>query len=333
MSIPLNQDPNSHNSKTPTVKVNEWLGTGLTGIAMGAADVVPGVSGGTIAFISGRYERLIEALSRISPSLLIHWKREGFVSAWNYMDGSFLATLFSGVLLSILSLAKVIHYALEHHGQLLWGFFFGLILASGVLVSKGIKTKTKALWLPAILGAGLSASIGFLPFVEVPVSGWGLFLGGAIAISAMILPGISGSFLLLVMGLYSGLINALNTLDWSLLGAFMLGAGLGLLSFVRLLQYLLDRFHDPMLAFLTGIMLGALVKVWPWKQTLSYRIDSQGVSQPFKQSNVLPHQFESLTGETSQWVLVLLMACLGMVTVVLIEWLGNRFGKRVSAVG
>lgn len=313
---------NSTSTTQASTKKEPFM-TWLTGVAMGAADVVPGVSGGTIAFISGRYERLIDALSSFDLRLWAIWKKEGFSSVWKAIDGTFLTLIFSGVLVSIFSLANAIHYGLEHHAPLLWGYFFGLILASSWMISRRIETHSLKVLVIGLGGLALGIAVGFLSPTETPVTAVTLFFGGMIAICAMILPGISGSFILLMMGLYSGLIAAVKSLDIALLICFAVGAIIGLLSFVRLLSYLLHHYHNETLGLLTGIMLGALGKVWPWKNTLSFRLDRQGNQKPLLQENVMPWTFEQLSGEASQWMLVLLLGLLGMATVLLIEYFGR----------
>lgn len=290
----------------------------LKGMAMGAADVVPGVSGGTIAFITGIYDELLMSLSRIPEAawLLL----QGQVKrAWQLANANFLLILFSGVLLSILSLARLITWLLETQPIALWSFFFGLILVSCYLVARDIQRWHLSRWLSFIVGAGFAWWIT----VAAPVV-WGtdplsLFAAGAVAICAMILPGISGSFILLLMGLYPTVLHAVKQLDISVLMVFAAGCLFGLLAFARILRAALQHFRDLTLALLTGIMFGSLSKVWPWKNTLSWRLDSHGSEVPLLQENILPWQFSDIFQSDAQLLPALLLMLLGVVSVIGIE--------------
>ena len=278
-------------------------GVFFRGLAMGAADVVPGVSGGTIAFITGIYGRLLDAISGVSPALLSTLRREGFAAAWKQLDGTFLLTLGSGILVAIASLAKVIHYLLMHHPIALWAFFFGLIIASCWHIGRTIQQWRWQELAAIVLGTVVAGWISMASPTEIEASLPVVFVAGSIAICAMILPGISGSFMLLLMGLYGPVMAAIKGLDLPLLGTFAAGALLGLLLFSRLLSWLLHHFESVVLALLTGFMVGSLVKVWPWKETLLTRINSKGEEVPFIQSNVLPQMDISLW-----WALGLMFA-------------------------
>jgi putative membrane protein len=278
-------------------------GVFFRGLAMGAADVVPGVSGGTIAFITGIYGRLLDAISGVSPALLSTLRREGFAAAWKQLDGTFLLTLGSGILVAIASLAKVIHYLLMHHPIALWAFFFGLIIASCWHIGRTIQQWRWQELAAIALGTVVAGWISMASPTEIEASLPVVFVAGSIAICAMILPGISGSFMLLLMGLYGPVMAAIKGLDLPLLGTFAAGALLGLLLFSRLLSWLLHHFESVVLALLTGFMVGSLVKVWPWKETLLTRINSKGEEVPFIQSNVLPQMDISLW-----WALGLMFA-------------------------
>ncbi|MGI3131198.1 DUF368 domain-containing protein [Halopseudomonas pachastrellae] len=304
--------------------MKEYLFIFLRGVAMGAADVVPGVSGGTIAFISGIYDRLLAAIAACTPDKVIWLLRGRFVETWKAIDGAFLFTLLAGILCSIVSLARLITYLLDEHGLLVWSFFFGLIVVSVYLVGREISRWH--LWtVAAALGGALFA---YLITVAAPLSlsvtPLNLFIGGAIAICAMILPGISGSFILLLLGLYTGVLQAVKGLDFGLLGLFALGCVAGLLSFSRLLSWLLQHARNVTLAFLTGLLVGSLNKVWPWKQTLTWRTNSHGEQVPFTEANLWPQQYSQLTGEPSLWQAGLALMVLGVVLVLALEWWGRR---------
>ena len=255
---------------------------------MGAADVVPGVSGGTIAFVTGIYTELLDSIKSISPAALGVWRRQGFAAFWRHINGTFLLVLGSGILLALLTLARGIHYLLVNEPVLVWSFFFGLILASCWHIGKEIRRWQPQQVLLLVVGAALAAWISLASPSQIEATPAIVFMAGAVAICAMILPGISGSFILLLMGLYEPVLGAVRNFDITILGLFACGAALGLALFSRVLSWLLHHYHDAMFALLTGFMAGSLVKVWPWKETLLTRINSKGESVPFIQQNVLP---------------------------------------------
>ena len=234
---------------------------------MGAADVVPGVSGGTIAFISGIYEELIDTLNNINFSLLKHLKQEGIKSTWEKANGSFLIALLSGVFVSVISLAKGVEWLLEHQPILLWSFFFGLVLASIIYVGKQIKTTPSdiKIFLAMTIGTVVAYLITTLNPAETSDTNLFLFFAGALAICAMILPGISGAFILVIIGAYSPVLEALNNRDIKTILIIGAGAVIGLLSFSKLLKWLFETYHRLTLAVITGFMIGSLNKIWPWK--------------------------------------------------------------------
>jgi putative membrane protein len=292
-------------------------------MAMGAADVVPGVSGGTIAFISGIYDELLRSIGSVPEAALL-LLRGRIGDAWRMANATFLLVLLAGILTSILSLARLISYLLEYHPIPVWSFFFGLILVSVYLVGREIGRWNWTRFLSFALGMGFAYWIT----VAAPVQ-WGsdplsLFFAGAIAICAMILPGISGSFILLLLGLYPVVLAAVKDLQLGILVVFASGCLVGILSFARLLSWLLARWRDLSLAFLTGLMLGSLNKVWPWKETLSWHVDSEGEQVPLLQGNLLPGHFAELSGQDPQLLLALLLALAGIALVLGLEWLASR---------
>ncbi|NCF41798.1 MAG: DUF368 domain-containing protein [Bacteroidetes bacterium] len=262
------------------------------GMAMGAADVVPGLSGGTIAFISGVYEELIATLNSINLNSLKTLKLQGVSATWKKINGNFLLALFGGILLSILSLSKLVAWLLHEEPVLLWAFFFGLVLASIIFVLKKINQWNSAVFLGLILGGVFAYQLTQLNALGNSDSNWYLFLSGAIAICAMILPGISGAFILVILGSYANVLQALNDKDIAKITIFMTGALIGILSFSRLLKWLFKRFKNMTLAVLTGFMIGALSKIWPWKKTLSFRENSDGISVPLKEQCIAPFSFD-----------------------------------------
>lgn len=301
----------------------------LKGIAMGAADVIPGVSGGTIAFISGIYEELVSTIHNLNFKLFSVWKKNGFLAAWKIYNLKFLLILFVGVLTSIISLAKLIGWLLENHPILVWSFFFGLIVASILYVGKQIKPWNTKILLALILAGFGSYFITLAEPISSPESNWFLLLSGFIAIIAMILPGISGSFILLLIGSYEIVINTINNLTGSLttynwtvftdsllkLFSFAVGAIIGLKVFSGILTWLFNNYRNTTLAVLTGFMIGALNKVWPWKEVLSWRLNSNGERVPLLEKSVLPQNFE---GETLLFTAIL-FALFGFLTIFLLE--------------
>ncbi len=263
----------------------------LKGIGMGAADVVPGVSGGTIAFIVGIYDELIDSIKSInmhSLKLLFTGKIAAF---WKAINANFLLSLLFGIAISILSLAKLITYLLVNEPVLVWAFFFGLVLASTWFVSKDIKEWSWKTILGFIAGAVVAYYITIATPAETSTNLLFIFLCGAIAICAMILPGISGSFILVLLGKYFYIMEAVNKLDFIVLGVFAFGALLGITSFSRVLSYALKHFRNITLSVLTGFMLGSLNKVWPWKEVVETYTDTHGEVKPLVENNILPNEY------------------------------------------
>lgn len=259
---------------------------------MGAADVVPGVSGGTIAFITGIYEELINSIEGVTKALPILFK-EGIAAAWKAANANFLLILLSGIAVSVLSLAQGIGFLLETEPVLVWSFFFGLIVASAIIVGKSVN-HWNALAIVAMLGGiAIAYYITIASPAQTPEAAWFIFLSGSLAICAMILPGISGSFILLLLGKYKFIIGALSDFDIKTILIFMAGCVVGLLSFARLLSWMFKHYKNTTIAVLTGFMMGSLNKVWPWKITTSTTTDRHGLEIPLTQESVLPNQFDS----------------------------------------
>ena len=263
----------------------------LKGMAMGAADVVPGVSGGTIAFISGIYEELIDSINTIKPSLIPLWKKEGFNTFWRTINGNFLLALFLGIFISVLSLAQFLSWLLENEPVLLWSFFFGLVLASIFLVGNEIEKWNISTVVILLIGASIAYFITTLPPNENVDSIPYLFLSGALAVCAMILPGISGAFILVLLGSYKTILDAVHERNFVMVGTVALGAIFGLLSFARLLKWMFNNYRNSTLALLTGFILGSLNKIWPWKKVLETKVFDDKVI-PIKELNVTPFNFE-----------------------------------------
>jgi putative membrane protein len=297
-------------------KVKDYIVIGLKGMAMGAADVVPGVSGGTIAFISGIYEELLVAISSVNLDLFKTLKKEGFKAAWKQLNGSFLLSLFAGIFISIISLAKAIKYLLENEPILLWSFFFGLVLASIIYIAKQITKWNFIAFIVLVLGAFLAYYITTLnPLVSENSSSLYILLAGAIAICAMILPGISGSFILVLLGAYKPILDALNNRDFKTIFIFIVGAIIGLLSFSKILKWLFAHYKNYTLAVLTGFIIGSLDKIWPWKETLTWRTNSLGDKLPFNQQSVSPFSFDG----DAQLIMAIILAIVGFALILLME--------------
>ena len=298
------------------------------GMAMGAADVVPGVSGGTIALIVGVYERLLKAVGACTPEKLLWLLRGELRSTWRAIDGTFLICLIAGVLTSIAAFANLLGYLLEEHGELTWSFFFGLILVSVYIVGREVHRWN--IW--TLLLVALGTAFAYMITVAAPIQ-WSsaplfIFLAGAIAICAMILPGISGSFVLVLLGLYATILGAVRSFDLAMLLIFAAGCGVGMLSFARLVSWLLDHARNATMAVATGLLIGSLNKVWPWKQTVSWRENSKGELEPLLQDNVLPATYESLTGEPSWWLAGLGLMIAAIVLVIALEQIGQRVSHK-----
>lgn len=293
----------------------------LKGLLMGAADVVPGVSGGTIALLTGIYEELLSSIKNIHPKHLKTLQKKGFTQFWEDLNGPFLLSLFLGVAISIFSLAKGITWALTNHPILVWSFFFGLVLATVIYVARQVKKWGFIEIALLILGTGVAYGTTLLTPAQGNDSFLYLFFCGAITICAMILPGISGSLILLLLGAYQVIISNLNFKTLLPVG---LGALIGLLLFSRVLTWLFKNYKNATLALLTGFIIGALNKVWPWKKILSYYKDSHGELQPLKEISVLPQTFTENTSESNLLVWAILFSIVGFGIVFLLEKIANK---------
>lgn len=314
-------------SKLPERGTKDWLFVFIKGMAMGAADVVPGVSGGTIAFITGIYNELLYSLSQIHWHLFAVLRDQGILAVWRQVNGTFLLALFSGVLVSLFSLASVMAIAMTKYPVPVWAFFSGLILASIIYFARqqsgwGIKE-----WSACVLGAVFVFGISIATPTQLPGYPWLMFFGGFIAICAMILPGISGSFLLLLVGLYPVFLSALSEFEVGLIVSFGLGAICGLLAFTRFLHWLLRRHERVTLAVLIGFLIGSLNVTWPWKRVVETMIDRHGELVPLVQTNVMPEQFSQLNGQEAMLITALASFSLGLFLVLFTEYISNKLEK------
>lgn len=269
--------------------LREYSGLVFRGYCMGAADVVPGVSGGTMAFILGIYEELIQSIRAVGrPPFLRAALRLRFREMLRILNWPFLAAVALGILLAVLSLARGLEWLLLNKPVQIWSFFFGLVLASVIVVGKRLRKRTISLAAAMIAGAaGAYLLVGLVP-VQTPETWWFFFLSGAVAICAMILPGISGAFILVLLGKYQAVLSAVNQRDLATIALVGAGAAVGIVSFSQLLGWLFKRYHDTTVAVLTGLMLGSLRKVWPWKLDLAWMTDRHGDLVPTLQKNILP---------------------------------------------
>lgn len=291
---------------------------------MGAADAVPGVSGGTIAFITGIYEELIFSLKQCSVSAVKVLFENGLKAAWQHINGGFLAVLFGGVILSILTLSRVVLYLMAYHPILLWSFFFGLILAAVWSVIRHVEHWNLGVISMLLFGALSAFLITVISPTQIESTPLIVFLSGMIAICAMILPGISGSFILLLLGMYAPMLNAVKDFQIVTIGIFASGCVIGLLSFSHVLSWMFKHYKTMTLALLGGFMLGSLNKVWPWKQTIEVVVNRHGEEIPLVQENILPNTFEILTTQPSQLGYAIVLMLLGIVLVMGLEKIGQK---------
>lgn len=284
----------------------------LKGFGMGAANVVPGVSGGTIALLTGIYSDIVGALNAVTEKetwkSLLHGKFREF---WRLINGDFLVALLVGVLLSVFSLAKLVTWCLTYYPILTWAFFFGLILASAVVMVRGIKDFRGADLIPAVIGLALGLVICTMSPTKTTDDIWFIFLCGAISICAMILPGISGSFILLVMGKYHYIMQAITDLNWPVIIMFGVGCVVGILAFAKLLHWLLARWERQTMLALLGFVFGSLVRVWPW-----YDGEAVEAAQLLRTGSVSPLDLQ-IPG-------AVIWCAVGIAAVVLFELLGSR---------
>jgi len=283
---------------------------------MGGADIVPGVSGGTIAFITGIYEELINSIKSIDLHALQFIRRADFIGFWDHINGNFLLVLFSGIFISLFSLIPLISYLILNNPIALWSFFFGLILASAILVFRKITSWNMTNVLSALIGIVVAYFLTTFAPTETDNHLIYILLSGMLAICAMILPGISGSFILLILGKYEYIINSVKELRIDIILVFGLGCLLGIIAFSRLISWVLARYHNITVAVLSGFMLGSLNKVWPWKEVLEFRINSQGGQVPLYDKSILPNQYLELTGNNPFFLQALLFAAAGIFIVI-----------------
>jgi len=265
----------------------------LKGVAMGAADIVPGVSGGTIALITGIYEELITTIKNINLDLFKSFFASGYKKFWIELNGNFLITLVLGIFTSVILLAQVIVFLLENHEYKLWGFFFGLIVASAVLILKDIQSFSINLAFWVLVGIIAAGAISLSNSTNIPNTDVYVFFTGSIAITAMILPGISGSFILLLLSKYEFIINAIKDFELRVIIVFAAGCIFGLIIFSRFLHYLFQNYKNNLLSLLSGFLIGSLIKIWPFRQNIETRLNSDGVEEAVVTQPVIPDLTEA----------------------------------------
>ena len=307
----------------------EKTGIFITGLAMGLAEVIPGVSGGTVAFIAGIYERLIRAFHQLRPEILKGILRNNIRAVWADIDGLFLVILFLGMGVGILSFANGVSYLLHHHPVFIWSFFFGLVIASCVIVSRQISNFSGSVISSASAGLLIGITITNLIPLQLEPTPLTLFVGGSIAVCAWILPGMSGSFILLILGLYAYVIDAVKAFDLASLIWLGCGCVVGLMAFSQILARLFNSYKDNTLALLTGFMAGSLFKLWPWKFTQSYQLKRDGSQIPLEEGLVFPWEYEAVTGLDPQtgWAVGIILSGIVLVTLIDMFWvLGQKQG-------
>lgn len=303
-------------------KIKDYIIILLKGTGMGAADVVPGVSGGTIAFITGIYEELIHSIKSIDAEALKLFFTGKWKSFWKHINANFLISLFAGIAIAVLSLAKLLEHLLESSPVLIWSFFFGLILVSSFVVARRIKTWNYGRIVALVSGIGAAFYITSITPASTTDASWFIVLSGILASCAMILPGISGSFILLLLGKYEFALEAVNEVDLAALGLLAAGAVIGLLSLSRLLSWLFRSYHDLTVAILAGFMIGSLNKIWPWKETIEVVI-IEGIEKPLVQKNILP----MIGNSDDQLIPALFLMIAGIGLILLFELAFKRSSK------
>lgn len=307
--------------------IKKYTLTYFKGIAMGAADIVPGVSGGSIALIAGIYQELLDSINSFSLENLKLLTKGEVKRFYKAVNGSFLLSLLLGILTSIFVLSRLITYLMSDHPIPLWSFFTGLILVSAFMILKEIKRWHLGVVLAVMIGTVVAWWVTNLPPTTTPDALWFTFLAGSIAICAMILPGISGSFILLILGQYEGILQAVTERNFLKLFVFALGCIVGILSFSRVVSWLLRKHHSATIGLLSGFMLGSVNELWPWKIVTAWRTSSSGEEKPFLTENILPGSYLEQVGEQPQIMAAVLAFAFGIGLVLFIEWLAAKLLK------
>ena len=309
--------------------MREYFLAFIKGIGMGAANVIPGVSGGTIAFITGIFERLVNALKSFNFTAIKLFFTGKFKEFAKHIDLYFLLSVFLGIGISIITFAKLLQYLFENYEVMVWAYFFGLILASVYYVGKTISKWTWSVITVFIIGFVIAFAFTMLtPAQETNTVPYNFF-AGAIAACAMILPGLSGSFVLFLMGNYQLImIDSVSNFDFSVLIPVVIGAVLGIIAFSYFLSWIFKKYKDQTISLMTGFILGSLAVIWPWKNVVSTYIDKYGATRPLKTINVMPETYGTYNNtDPHLWQAVLLMI-LGIITIVVIEYIAAKSKKQ-----
>lgn len=301
-----------------------WILLYLKGMAMGLGDSVPGISGGTIAVITNIYDRLIYSIRAVDLDALKLVLKGRIAEAWQHINGNFLLLLALGILSGLLLSANTVLFLLAEYYEVLMAFFIGLILASTWLLRSQFRMRGPLAWLLLLVGLAVTMGIAFLDARQADLALWYVFVCGAIAICAMILPGLSGAFILILLGIYEAVLRALLALEWQVILVFMLGCVTGLLAFSRLLALTLKRYHDLSYSFITGLLLGSLLTLWPWQRVVSEYIDSEGQVHSLSTRPVWPLNYEELAGQDPMLTLCLVSALGGFGLVILLHGVFNH---------
>lgn len=314
----MNNDTSSKSFKKTAASKKEWLLIYVKGMLMGAVELIPGVSAGTLALITGILPRLLNALRNINLTAFKLLRSDGVKSVWTYIDGNFLLVLALGLVSGFALLIQAVSFALAHYPIFIWSFFFGLILASSFWLALQIKNWQRIDVLSLFLvGLAFAYYITVASPIFISLSTVNVFFAGMFAICAMLLPGLSGSFMLMLFGLYAPILQALKDFNVEVIAAFMAGASIGILGFSHVLSFLFKRFPAQIYALLTGIMLGSLNRIWPWQEVLEFRVNSHGEPVPMLTQSIMPAYYQTMTGENPLVMYALLCALLGMVTIFL----------------
>lgn len=296
---------------------------------MGMADVIPGLSGGSVAFITGIYSEMVRALRSIDRESFELLTKKRFQDFWNKINGTFLVVLFAGFFTSLFTLARLITYLQTKYPILVWSFVFGFVLISALLVLRDIKKWNLSVVAAFLFGAVVSYGITLLSPAQTPAAIWFIFLTGMLSVSALLIPGLSGAFILLLLGKYQYMVNALISLNLLVIIVFLAGCMVGLIGFSRFLTWTLDNYHNATVALLTGFMLGSLNKVWPWREVVEYVTNSRGDQVPAFDRSILPWHYFNITGKDPQVFQAILMMAISVFIVVLFVKIAARLKTKI----
>jgi putative membrane protein len=310
-------------------KPGDYILLYFKGVGMGAADIVPGVSGGTVAFITGIYGTLVHSLSAFDGEAFRMLRKQQFEKFWTKVNGQFLSVVLAGIATSLFTVAKLMTWLLHHYPVYIRSFFFGLILISAPYALREIKSWSPGAVVAFLIGIAITYFLTRISPSITPDALWIVFLAGMLAINAMIIPGISGSFVLMLIGQYHFMLTALSGNDISTIAVFSAGCLIGLILFGRFLSALLDKYHNATVALLAGLMLGSLNKVWPWREVIEFVTSNKGLQIPVFDKSILPWHYTEITGKNPQILQAIVMMALGVLIVVLIEKIAVRLKTKI----